>query len=137
MIIGHTAIILPYVLNFFIKTVHVLSPNFLPILISHSVYPIFSESLNTFTIIIFNSLLSRLLISTSGVLSYSFIRNIFFCCLFYLILCFFSLYLVGLLHFLTLKIWPFVGDLRLCVPAVHSPQITRALCSRGVPYWAI
>ena len=89
MIIGHTAIILPYVLNFFIKTVHVLSPNFLPILISHSVYPIFSESLNTFTIIIFNSLLSRLLISTSGVLSYSFIRNIFFCCLFYLILCFF------------------------------------------------
>ena len=43
------------------------------------------------------------------------------------------MYLVGWLHFLTLEKGPFEGEI-LCVPAAHSPLVTKAICSRGVPY---
>ena len=43
------------------------------------------------------------------------------------------MYLEGLFCFLTLENWSFIGDV-LCIPAVHSPLITRAQCSWGAPY---
>ena len=42
------------------------------------------------------------------------------------------MYLVAWLGVLTLEKWPFAGDV-LCIPAVHFPLVTRAVCSRGVP----
>ena len=41
------------------------------------------------------------------------------------------MYLIGWLCVLTLEKWPFVGDV-LCIPVVHLPLVTRAVCSRGV-----
>ena len=42
------------------------------------------------------------------------------------------MYLVGWLHFLTLEKWPSVGAV-LCIPAVVSPLVTRAMCSGVLP----
>ena len=40
---------------------------------------------------------------------------------------------IGWLHFPTLEKWSFVGDV-LCLPAAHSPLITKAIYSRDAPY---
>lgn len=45
----------------------------------------------------------------------------------------FLMHLVGWVHFLTLEKWPVIDI--LCVPAAHSPVITRAVCSRDAR-WA-
>ena len=48
--------------------------------------------------------------------------------------CYFYFYVSGrLVTFLTLEKWPFVGDVP-CIPPVHSLLVTRAICSRAVPY---
>ena len=95
-------------------------------------------SLDIFTIITLDSLLGRLpscpLVSCcSGVLSCSFSLNTFLC---YLI--FIAMFVVGWLNFLTVEKWPSVGDI-LCVPTTYSLLVTRATCSRGVPYvdWVV
>ena len=41
--------------------------------------------------------------------------------------------LVGWLHLPILEEWPFVGDIP-CISAVHSPLVTRAICSRDALY---
>ena len=43
------------------------------------------------------------------------------------------MYLEGWLYFLTLEMWPFIGDI-LCVPATYSPLVIRTICFRGAPY---
>ena len=43
------------------------------------------------------------------------------------------MYLVGWLCFLTLEKWPFIRYI-LCIPAAHSPLVTRSICSWGAPY---
>ena len=84
-------------------------------------------------IIILNSLSGKLLFFTliisSGVLSYFFVWNTVLCCLILPFSIFISVYMVGWLIFLILEKQPHVGDV-LWDPAVYSPLVTRAICSR-------
>ena len=41
------------------------------------------------------------------------------------------MYLAGWFRFLTLEKRPFVGDV-LCIPAMHPPLVTQAVCPLGV-----
>ena len=68
--------------------------------------------------------------SSSGILSCSFIWNIFLCYLSLSKLLCISVYVVSWLDFLTLENWFSVGN-GLCVAAVHLPLIPQAVCSRG------
>ena len=95
------------------------------------------NSLSIFMIITLNSLSCRLLISTllssSGVLSYSFFQSIVPVSSFYLILCVYF-YVLG-----RSVTFPSLGEVVLCRrhlwgPTAHSPLVTRVVCSRRAPY---
>ena len=72
--------------------------------------------------------------SSYGVLPCSFVWNMFLCYLTLLNLLF--LFLVCWLGFSILEKWSFVGDI-LCISAPYSPLVTRAICSRDAPMWAV
>ena len=76
---------------------------------------------------------STSLSASFGVLTCSFVLNIFLCLLILSDLHFNLMRLVGWLHLPILEEWPFLGDIP-CISAVHSPLVIRAICSRVAPY---